>query len=88
MEANVNPLADIVPLAKLPEITPHLATKDRCDYWLRMRRKNGAEAAGAIWTKDGIAYASLSRLGAWLMSPSRLLPKRGSGRAKSTRPTK
>jgi hypothetical protein len=85
VDGNPNPLADIVPLAKLPDIVPHLATKDRCDYWLRNRSENGAEEAGAIWTKDGIAYCSLAKLGAWLTSPSRLLPKRGPGRGQRRR---
>jgi hypothetical protein len=78
----MNALDDIVPLAKLPEIAPHLVSKDRAAYWLRTRHENGAEEAGALWVRDGVAYASLSKLGAWLTSPSRLLPKRGPGRAR------
>jgi hypothetical protein len=77
MDGNTNPLADIVPAAKLPEVAPHLCDAHRVNYWLRMRQENGAEKAGALWVRDGIAYASLSKLGAWLTSPSRLLPKRG-----------
>jgi hypothetical protein len=75
----LNPLADIVPVARLPEIAPHLCGRHRVAYWLRTRRDNGAEEAGALWVRDGVAYASLSKLGVWLTSPSRLLPKRGPG---------
>jgi hypothetical protein len=85
MDANINPLADIVPLARLPELCPHLATKDRCNYWLRMRAVNGAEAAGAIWTKDGVAFCSLSKLAAWLVSPSRVRTRRRRGHARMGR---
>jgi hypothetical protein len=71
----VNPLADIVPVAELPKFAPHLCNAHRAAYWLRNRKQNGAEAAGAIWTKDGVAYCSLSRLGRWLTDPTRVLPK-------------
>ena len=76
-------LADIVPVSKLPCVAPHLCNEHRVNYWLRNRRENGAEAAGALWVRDGIAYASLARLGAWLTDPIRLLPKRTRRRARA-----
>jgi hypothetical protein len=85
MDARADPLADIVPLARLPDLYPHLATKDRCDYWLRMRTINGAEAAGAIWTKDGVAFCSLSKLATWLVSPSRARARSRPGDARMGR---
>lgn len=79
-----NPLADIVPLIELPKIAPHLASKDRCAYWLRCRRENGAEQAGAIWVVDGVALCSLNRLAQWLVTPRHLRMKKGPRKAGST----
>jgi hypothetical protein len=71
MNAPNNPLNDIVALSKLPEVAPHLCSEGRVRRWLRDRKKNGAEAAGAIYMKGGVAFASLSKLGAWLTQPDR-----------------
>lgn len=70
-------LQDICAASELPRLVGHLCDEHRVNYWLRNRTKNGAEEAGALWVRDGIAYASLSRLAAWLVSPSRRSPKRG-----------
>lgn len=67
----MNQLADIVPVAKLPEIAPHLCTEGRVRRWLRDRKTNGAEAAGALFLKNGVALANLPKLGAWLTAPER-----------------
>jgi hypothetical protein len=75
-------LQDIVPTSELPRLAAHLCDEHRVAYWMRNRTENGAEEVGALWVRDGVGYASLSRLAAWLVSPSRRLPKRGPGYAK------
>jgi hypothetical protein len=74
-------LQDIVTVSELPRLAGHLCDEHRVNYWLRNRDTNGAAEAGALWVRDGIAYASLSKLAAWLVSPSRRSSKRGPGRA-------
>lgn len=76
MNTPINPLLDIVPLRSLPTVAPHLCTEGRVRRWLRDRERNGAAKAGAIFIKNGTAFASLSKLGAWLTTPERTTARR------------